>query len=113
MLSAPEEGQERWTLQLLADRLVQMHIVESISRETIRQGLQKNELKPWLKEQWCIPPKSNAEFVCQMEEVLSVYTRPYDERRPQVCLDEMSKQLESRDPRSCADAAGTTCLLRL
>ena len=30
-----------------------------------------------------------------MEEVLSVYTRPYDERRPQVCLDETSKQLVS------------------
>jgi transposase len=98
--SQPEEGQDRWTLQLLADKLVQLHIVESISRETIRQVLQKNELKPWLKEQWCIPPKSNAEFVCQMEEVLSVYTRPYDERRPQVCLDETSKQLisETRVP---------------
>lgn len=30
-----------------------------------------------------------------MEEVLAVYTRPYDERCPQVCLDEMSKQLIS------------------
>ena len=28
-----------------------------------------------------------------MEDVLSVYTRPYDPRRPQVCLDEASKQL--------------------
>ena len=35
-----------------------------------------------------------------MEEVLSVYTRPYDERRPQVCVDEMSRQLisETRVP---------------
>jgi DDE superfamily endonuclease len=35
-----------------------------------------------------------------MEEVLSVYTRPYDERRPQICLDETSKQLisETRVP---------------
>ena len=93
--SQPEEGQERWTLQLLADKLVQLQIVESISRETVRQVLEHNELKPWLNKQWCIPPKSNAEFVCQMEEVLSVYIRPYDERRPQVCLDEMSKQLVS------------------
>jgi transposase len=98
--SPPEEGQECWTLQLLANKLVDLHMVESIARETIRQVLQKNELKPWLKAQWCIPPKSNAEFVCQMEEVLSVYTRPYDERRPQVCLDEMSRQLisETRVP---------------
>ncbi len=28
-----------------------------------------------------------------MEDVLAVYTRPYDPRRPQVCLDEASKQL--------------------
>lgn len=98
--SQPEEGQERWTLQLLADKLVQLHMVESISRETVQQLLEHNELKPWLNKQWCIPPKSNAEFACQMEEVLEVYTRPYDERRPQVCLDETSKQLisETRMP---------------
>ena len=28
-----------------------------------------------------------------MEDVLEVYTRPYDPRRPQVCLDETSVQL--------------------
>jgi hypothetical protein len=47
-----------------------------------------------------IPPKANAEFVCAMEDVLEVYTRPYDPLRPQVCLDECSKQLvaETRSP---------------
>ncbi len=35
-----------------------------------------------------------------MEEVLDAYTRPYDARYPQVCMDEMSKQLisETRVP---------------
>ncbi len=35
-----------------------------------------------------------------MEDVLEVYTRPYDPRRPQVCLDETSRQLlaEMRQP---------------
>ena len=42
---------------------------------------------------WCIPPEQNAEFVAQMEDVLDVYERPYDEKRPVVCLDEASKQL--------------------
>ena len=28
-----------------------------------------------------------------MEDVLDVYVRPYDPRRPQVCLDETSRQL--------------------
>ena len=50
-------------------------------------------LKPWLKKGWCIPPKANAQFVFHMEDVLDVYTRPYDPQRPQVCLDEASKQL--------------------
>jgi len=61
---------------------------------------QKNELKPWLRRQWVIPPQANAEFVCAMENVLDVYTRPYDPARPVVCLDELSKQLvaETRVP---------------
>src|SRR5262249_16040804 len=54
---------------------------------------QKNEVKPWLKEQWCIPPEADAEFVAAMEDVLEVYHRPYDEKRPLVALDEASKQL--------------------
>lgn len=60
----------------------------------------KNELKPWLKEQWVIPPEADAEFVCAMEDVLGVYVRPYDPNRPVVCFDELSKQLvrETRQP---------------
>jgi DDE superfamily endonuclease len=50
-------------------------------------------LKPHLRAQWCIPPKASAEFVCAMEDVLDVYHRPYDPRRPQVCVDEGTKQL--------------------
>ena len=47
-----------------------------------------------------IPPKANAAFVAAMEDVLEVYTRPYDLARPLVCLDETSKQLtrETRIP---------------
>jgi transposase len=47
-----------------------------------------------------IPPQANAEFVCAMEDGLEVYTRPYDPRRPPVCVDETSKQLvaETREP---------------
>jgi hypothetical protein len=46
-----------------------------------------------LKEEWCIPPKENAEFVCAMEEVLAMYHQPYDPHRPLVCFDEGSRQL--------------------
>lgn len=43
---------------------------------------------------WCLP-KPSARFVAKMEDVLSVYQRPYDPRRPQVCLDEIQKALRS------------------
>ncbi len=48
-----------------------------------------------MKEEYCIPPKASAEFVCNMEDVLDVYTLPYDPKRPQVCMDETSKQILS------------------
>jgi hypothetical protein len=46
-----------------------------------------------LKEQWCIPEKESADFVCAMEDVLEVYHRPHDPARPFVCFDEGGKQL--------------------
>jgi hypothetical protein len=58
-------------------------------------GAEKNELKPHLNQYWCIPPKASAEFVACMEDVLEVYHRPFDPLRPQVNLDELSKQLIS------------------
>ena len=47
-----------------------------------------------------IAPEANAAFVANMEDVLEVYQRPRDPRRPLVCLDETSKQLiiETRKP---------------
>lgn len=42
---------------------------------------------------WCIPPESDAEFVCAMENVLAVYKRRFDPDGPVVCFDEKSKQL--------------------
>lgn len=42
---------------------------------------------------WCIPPKQNAEFVAHMEDVLEVYSRPFNEKRPVICMDEKPYQL--------------------
>jgi DDE superfamily endonuclease len=49
---------------------------------------------------WCIPPGQDAAFVCRMEQVLEVYRRPHDARRPVICMDEQPKQLiaEARRP---------------
>jgi transposase len=39
--SAPPDGRREWTMQLLADRLVQLKIVEAVSDETVRRTLKK------------------------------------------------------------------------
>tara|TARA_B100000315_G_C14173612_1_gene405673 strand:+ start:113 stop:559 length:447 start_codon:yes stop_codon:yes gene_type:complete len=39
--SDPPEGQTRWSLRLLADRLVELDIVEDISYQTVRRTLKK------------------------------------------------------------------------
>lgn len=38
---APPAGRERWTLRLLADELVRLEVVETISFETVRQTLKQ------------------------------------------------------------------------
>lgn len=42
--SAPPAGRERWTLQLLADKLVELEVFECISHEAVRQRLKKMHL---------------------------------------------------------------------
>jgi transposase len=37
----PPEGRATWTLQLLADRLVELRVVDSVSYETVRRTLKK------------------------------------------------------------------------
>jgi hypothetical protein len=64
-------------------------------------------MKPWLVERFCIPPEKNAAFVHAMEDVLDVYHRPYDPARPQVCLDESSKQLLEHTRIPIAASPGT------
>lgn len=40
-----------------------------------------------------MPQELSADFVCAMEDVLDVYRRPYDEKRPVIAMDEVPKQL--------------------
>ena len=44
--SQPPEGRVRWTLRLLADRLVEWEIVDSIHPETVRKALKKTNSSP-------------------------------------------------------------------
>jgi transposase len=42
--SEPPEGRKHWTMQLLADRLVELKVVDRISDETVRTELKKSGL---------------------------------------------------------------------
>ena len=44
--SQPPEGRRRWTLQLLADELVILNIVDDISAKTVGRTLKKLKLNP-------------------------------------------------------------------
>ena len=44
--SAPPEGRARWTLKLLADKLVALDIVDTIGPECVRTTLKKTTLNP-------------------------------------------------------------------
>ena len=53
----PPLGRRRWTLRLLADKLVEPRYIDGVSHEAVRQVRRKNQLKPWLTKRWCIPPE--------------------------------------------------------
>jgi transposase len=90
--SDPPEGFDRWTLELLRDRVMKEKIVTNISKEAIRLILREHDLKPWQQKSWCVP-SLDEEYISKMEDVLEVYERPADPNRPLVCLDEKPIQL--------------------
>lgn len=47
--STPPDGRASWSMQLLADRLVELKVVDSISDETVRLLLKKTKLSPGRK----------------------------------------------------------------
>jgi transposase len=44
--SEPPEGRDRWSLRLLADKAVELGVVESLSHETLRKTLKKTSSNP-------------------------------------------------------------------
>jgi len=99
-LGPPPKGYSNWTLRLLARKVVELKIVESVSYETVRRTLKKNGMTNRKIEYWVIPPEADGEFVAHMEEVLEVYERPYNPAFPVLCMDEQPVQLlkETRSP---------------
>ena len=44
--SKPPEGEARWSLRLLADKMVELQIVEDVSYQTVRRTLKKTPSSP-------------------------------------------------------------------
>jgi hypothetical protein len=65
------------------------------SRRSLRRDgaphAQKNTLKSWVQERWCIPTLS-ADCVWWMEDSLDLYAKPCDRHYPLVCCDEKRYQ---------------------
>lgn len=83
----PPEGFARWTLELIAEESVNRDLVNSISTSKVQVILQEHDLKPWREKMWCIP-SLNDEYIERMEDVLKVYERKYNPKKPVVCIDE-------------------------
>lgn len=56
--SVPPDGRQRWTLHLLADKLVELEVVDSISHETVRQHLKKKRAEALANAQILHPSRT-------------------------------------------------------
>ena len=94
--SDPPSGHYRWTLDLIVEETIKRNLIEKakISREGIRIILKEHDLKPWREKMWCIGNVDD-EYIKRMEDVLEVYERDYDPKRPVVCVDEKPVALMS------------------
>ena len=54
-----------------------------------------------------IPPEQDGDFVAAMEDVLDVYERPFDPKRPVIGMDEQPNQLIGEDVDPGSPRAGT------
>ena len=100
------KGASRWTMDLITDSLSVILTenpslgVESVSRSAVAKALLRSNLRPHLSEYWCLPPKDDADFAANMEDVLCVYKRKIDPEYPLWCMDEKPYQLldDAREP---------------
>jgi len=77
-------------MQLLAERLVQLQVVDGISDETVRRTLKKAAQA--LVETAVVHCSGGADFVWRMEDVLTLYEQPMM-NASLVCVDERPCQL--------------------
>ena len=100
-----QQGYANWSLRLLAGKVVELGIVNSISHETVRRTLKKRLL---LQKESPVPGDSARKRSSWRNKCLK--EKPYDSQRPVVCMDEQPVQLvkETRVRRYRGSNASTT-----
>jgi transposase len=104
--SPPPDGQARWTLRLLAQRMVELAYVDTLSYETVRQTLKKER-----------PQTAPQKDVVHSRQARGRVRLPHGRRagglpppvRSQAARGVRGRDLQTadrRDPRAAADAAG-------
>ena len=88
----PPAGFRNWQLRLLAHRVVELGIVDSISHETVEQT-RKTGIAGSKVQNWVVPPEADAEFAAAMDEVIETYARSYDPAQPVVRVEKHLVQL--------------------
>ena len=83
--SETPDGHASWSYQLLADKAVELGFVEFIRTQSVR--FPKNALQPHRIRSWCLG-KLDAGFFARMEDILHLYSLPYNPLRPLVVFDE-------------------------
>lgn len=89
--SGAPEGRSEWTMQLLADKLVELKVIEPIGDETVRRVLKKTNSNIG-KKTGCIL-EVNTHFVWRIEDVLDLYAESFKPWQPVVCFDNRPCQL--------------------
>ena len=105
--SDPPEGFDRWTLELIRDKVIENKIVDSISKEKVRIILKEHDLKPWQQKMWCVP-ELDEEYIEKMETVLDLYERGDSKENPLICLDEKSVFLSEDSKEAILMSPGNT-----
>ena len=98
--SDPPDGFDRWTLDLIVEKSVEVGIVDGIHRDTVRVILREHDFKPWQQKMWCIP-NLDQNYIDKMEDVLRIYESNFSSKNPLVCLDEKLVQLSKNTRPPC------------
>jgi hypothetical protein len=93
--SQPPDGRVRWTLQLLADHLVALTRLESLSYEAVRLVLKKQS-QTLAASEMVYSNRHRCQICLEMEDdILDLYAEPYQPAFPVICFDEAPYQMVS------------------